>query len=376
MRHALILAGGSGIRLWPVSREKRPKQLIPVIDGKSLLQIAFDRLEGLIPSEQRHVCSALRYKDDVLAALPDLTEYIGEPVGRDTLPAIALSCSLIAKEDPEAVVAVLTSDHIIKPEQEFRKILQTGFDTIELFPDILLTFGVKPDYPATGFGYLELAGPIGSSKSDAVVFRAKHFREKPDFATAQKFLEAGSDRYLWNSGMFMWRAARFLDLLHRYEPELAAGIDRIFESGAFGSKAMDDTMQNIYPSLKKNSIDYGIMERASADPDVCIGVLPLETEWHDVGSWNAYGSLIESDKAGNTFIPVIQNAPSDIPVFIDCKGTLVVSEETDHLVACLGCEDLVIVHTADATLVCPRSRCEELKSLYASIVEKHEKKFM
>jgi mannose-1-phosphate guanylyltransferase len=361
MRFSVILAGGSGIRLWPLSREKNPKQLIPLIGDRCLLEEAFGRLKGVVPDDHRWVCGSSKYEQAVRKCIPSLSTYIGEPVGRDTLAAISYSCAIARAADPEAIVAFLTSDHVIQPVESFRMSLTRAFVLVEENPDFLFTFGIKPHFPATSYGYLEL----GESLAEDRIRRVQRFKEKPDPTTAQTYFEAGESRYLWNSGMFVWKASCFLNLLNRYEPEIFSAINEIIAESNSSTRAV--LMEKIYPTISKKSVDYGIMEPASQDPDVRIACVALELDWKDIGSWTAYGSLAKADEYGNASM-LAASGNVEVPViFQDCNNTLVVSTAPKHLVACFGCEDLVIVHTSDATLICPKSKVEELKKLHAEI---------
>ncbi|MHB9153666.1 MAG: mannose-1-phosphate guanylyltransferase [Spirochaetales bacterium] len=361
MRFAVILAGGSGIRLWPLSREALPKQLIPVIGEKSLLEEAFDRLKGVLPDDHRWVCGSARYETMVQKRIPSLSTYLGEPVGRDTLAAIGYSCAIARAANPDAIVAFLTSDHVIQPLDSFRASLSRAFALVEEHPDLLLTFGVTPRFPATSYGYLELGEPL----SEDNVRHVRRFKEKPDSATAQAYLEAGASHYLWNSGMFVWKASRFLELLNRFEAEISSAIEKIANEPDPASRSA--LMEKIYPTIKKKSVDYAIMEPASRDPDVRIVCIALDLDWKDIGSWTAYGSLAKADKTGNVSMLAASSNVEAPVIFQDCDNTLIVSTAPNHLVACLGCEDMVIVHTADATLICSKSKAEELKKLHSEI---------
>jgi len=367
-RYAVILAGGSGVRLWPLSRESMPKQLIPVLAGKSLMEAAFDRLQGVIPPERRWVCGGARYETVVKEKIPGIGRYIGEPEGRDTLPAIALSCALVRKEHPDAIIAFLTSDHVIEPVERFREDLRTAFAAVEAHPDALVTFGVKPTFAATAYGYLELGEPLETAGAEAdhsvpsAIRQVRRFREKPDLPTAMRFVAEGPEHYLWNSGMFVFQASRFLQLVAKYEPAIANAIERI--ASAPNPEAQAALMHSLYPAIPKKSVDYGVMEPASQDPAVTIACVPLALDWKDIGSWNAYGTIASHDADGNASVLADGTKAQSQSVFVESRNTLAVSTDPAHLIACFGCEDLIVVHTADATLVCPAAKAEELKKLY------------
>ena len=346
MRHALVLAGGSGTRLWPFSTATLPKQLVPLFDGRSLLDLALERAAALVPADNvwLGVGEPLRAAlSAVQGVRPD--RLVVEPSARDTLPAVALGCATILARDPDAVVAVLTADHLIEPLGVFAASLSAGYELAEARDDALVTFGVVPDQPDTGFGYLEL-GPRLAGEARAV----STFREKPDLATAQEFLAGGPSRFLWNSGMFVWRAATLLAAVGHFEPDTLGRVRQVL-----------DGQPAAWQGIARRSIDYGVMEPASLSADFTVAALPMAATWRDVGSWPAYGDAFGRDEAGN--------ATSARSILIGAQGCLVASSDPDHLITLVGCEDLVVVHTPAATLVMPAAQAQRVKDLHSAVAE-------
>ena len=357
MRHALIIAGGSGTRLWPMSRDALPKQLIPFIEGKSLLEIAYERLEGLVPPANRFICAGDKHAGVIRAAIPGLPpdNFLGEPTGRDTFNAVGLGAAVIARNDPDAVVAVFTADHLIRPVDRFQEIIAQGFELAEKHSEALVTFGIAPTHVATGYGYLELGEPLAGAAR--IVER---FKEKPDEATAKSYFAAGPEHYLWNSGMFVWRASALLECIRRYEPANAAGLARA--AAAWGSADQAAVLGEVYPALRKVSVDFAVMEPASRDPSFRVAAVPMPLQWLDVGSWPMFAETCQHDEHDNALAAARH-------VLVDTRRTLVASSDPRHLVTTIGCEDLIIIHTPDATLVCRADRAEDIKKVYGLVRE-------
>jgi mannose-1-phosphate guanylyltransferase len=359
MRYAMIMAGGMGTRLWPMSRGGTPKQLIPFVRGKSLLQLACERLDGLVPAERCYLCAGRPYREAILAALPGFSpeRYLGEPMGRDTLNAVGLGAAVLAEDDPQAVVGVFTADHLIEPVREFQKIVLQGFELAERAPQTLVTFGIAPTGPATAYGYLELGAVY-----EGAAWIVKQFKEKPDLETAKTYFHQGPARYLWNSGMFVWRVQTLLECIRRYEPEVFQGLSAI--ARAWKTPERDRVLDEIFPTLKKISVDFAVMEPASHDPAVRVATVPMPLHWHDVGSWPSYAELYPRDEKRNTLAAETQ-------LLLDCSNCLAASSDPGHLITAIGCHDLIVIHTPDATLVCRADRAEEIKELHRRLQEKY-----
>ncbi|HET6486218.1 MAG TPA: sugar phosphate nucleotidyltransferase, partial [Spirochaetia bacterium] len=319
--------------------------------------IAWDRLSGVIDADQRFVCAGASLRSRVLGALPGLSDgrFLGEPQGRDTLAAMALSAAVIGRNDPDAVLGVFTSDQIIEPVDAFRDVVVRGYDLAESMPDALVTFGVKPVEPSPSYGYLELGDAVGGAagkRSGARIVR--RFREKPDRGTARSYLEAGPERYLWNSGMFVWRASRFLELTRRYQPDVADAVERIRDS--WDGPRREAVLREGYPGVRRISVDFAVMEPASVDPSARVLAVPMDLSWRDIGSWPSYAEICRRDADGNAYA-------AETALLQESHGTFVFSSDPSHLVAGVGLEDLMVVHTPRVTLVCRRDRAEEIKKL-------------
>ncbi|MEO1236742.1 MAG: mannose-1-phosphate guanylyltransferase [Planctomycetota bacterium] len=357
MRYALIIAGGSGTRLWPMSTKALPKQLIPFIEGddgrsRSLLQIAMERLEGLLPPEQIYVCAGESTKQVMLDKLPGLTEdrFISEPMGRDTLNAVGLGCSVLGHRDPEATVAIFTADHIIEPVDDLLRVVERGFEAAEAGQKTLVTFGIAPTHAATGYGYLQLGDAHGDHG-----FVVDQFKEKPAAAVADRYFAAGPEKYLWNSGMFVWRASAVMAAVEKFCPDNFAKLDEL--GRRWGEADRDTRLAEVYPTLEKVSVDYAVMEPASADAGFTVAAVPMPLSWLDVGSWPSFADTLAKDGKGNA-------ASGAKAVHLDSRNILAASDDPDHVVATLGCDDLIVIRTAKATLVCRQDRAEKIKELH------------
>lgn len=351
MRYVVIMAGGSGTRLWPLSRKGIPKQLLSLVGDKSLLRIAYERLDGVVPPERVLVCTGASYADLVREQLPELPaeNFLGEPIGRDSLNAVAWPAAVLQAKDPDAVVAMVTADQIIEPVERFAQALDQAFTLAETEADVLVTLGVVPTSPHTGYGYLHRGAEIGEGTE---AYEVLDFTEKPALATAEEYLESGD--YWWNAGMFVWRTGVLLDQLRQLVPDsyeivttLAADPDRVAE---------------LYPRLPRISVDYAIMEpvsRGAGSARVVAVGLPID--WQDVGGYLQLAEHLPHDDQGNV--------AEGEAVHLDGADNVVINRgPSGHLVATVGLSDMIIVTSGNVTLVCPRSESERIKELVGEVV--------
>ena len=342
--YALILAGGSGQRFWPVSRDRLPKQLLRLFDDKSMLEHTVARLEGLVPHENILVLTNEQQLQGVREALPDFPEenIIAEPTKRDTAPALALAVGWVAARDPRATMMVLPSDHLIQNVAEFQRSLRTACAAAEQ-TGALVTIGIKPGWACPSYGYVERGERLTLEKDEGVpVYDVVRFREKPSVELAEQFLAQGN--FTWNAGMFFWKLDAVRRNLSDHCPELAQFVAELEETPDF-----DATLKEKFPALPKLSIDYALMEKAPS-------VLNVEAtfDWDDVGNWTSVGHYLNKDTSGNQHNCTVSG--------MDSSGNLVFSHTAQHI-ALLGVHDLMVISTPDALLVAHRSQAETLKKL-------------
>lgn len=351
MLHAVIMAGGSGTRFWPVSRRDRPKQFLSLVDGRSLLRITFERIQPLVPPERIWVVTTGQTAELTRRELPELPpdHVLTEPVGRDTAACAGLAAVAVRHGDPEAVCVVLPADHIIRDASRFRRAVAAGCSHVE-HEGGLLTFGVRPTRPETGFGYLRIGAEHGSI-DEWSVHRLAEFVEKPDLDTARRYLAEGG--YLWNSGMFVWPVSELLEEIRLQLPRLSDGLERV--AAAWGTAGADAVVGEVYPTLPRVSVDFGVMEGARRR-----WTIPVAFPWSDVGAWPALGELLDADADGNEKRGRV--------VTLDCRDTVLVGD--GPLVAAAGLHDLVVVATPDAVLVVPAAEAQRVKDLVAAIEDR------
>lgn len=345
--HAVIMAGGSGTRFWPASRQARPKQLLPLCDGEPMVRAAVARVAGSCPPSQTWIVTNETQRDAILAQLPGFPaeQVVLEPEARDTAPCVALAVAAISARDPEATVAVFPADQVIEPVAEVARMLQRA-EEIAADGQTIVTFGVPPSFPATGYGYIEL----GAARDDAAprAFGVTEFREKPDRATAERFVSGG--RHWWNSGIFVFRARAMIEQMRRHCPELAEATVGMQQAIAAEDPA---ALAAAFRAAPKTSIDFGVIEKADT-----LAVVECTAEWDDVGSFPALARVLSADEQGNH--RSLHDAAA--AEFVESSGNVVYAEGA-RTVTLLGVDDLVVAAVGDAVLVCPKDRADELKKV-------------
>jgi mannose-1-phosphate guanylyltransferase len=362
MLHAVIMAGGTGTRFWPASRTLRPKQVLNLAGDETMIQATLARLETLVPPERVLVVTNRALVGSIAEQLPQLASrsIVGEPCKRDTAPCIGLAAALLLRDDPQATLAVMPADHVIRPAAKFRQVLKYAAALVEDRPDSLVTFGIRPTYAAESFGYIERgeawqpAAASGRSRSGnrPSTFAVHRFREKPSAAVARKYLATG--KFYWNSGIFVWKAATILAALRQFEPEMCRHLDAIVD--AVGSRRWVEVLEREFAAIRGKSIDYAVMERYAP-----VAVIEAPFDWDDVGSWRSLSRLHGEDGAGNAIVGK--------HLAIRTTGSIVRTDD-EHLVVTLGVQDLIVIHTPDATLVARKEDEESIREVVRALQEK------
>jgi len=349
------MAGGSGTRFWPQSTQARPKQFLNLFGDRSMLQMTVDRIEKLVPDERILVITNDHYVDLVRDQLPNLPEQniVGEPVARNTAPCVAYAAGMLQQRDPDATMIVLPADHYIRQTDRFITILETAAAKAQ--EDCLVTIGIRPDRPETGYGYIEFDPESGETVEGMEIKSVNKFTEKPDEETAETFINAGN--YLWNSGMFIWKATTIIDRFGKQQPDIFKQIREL--EGA--DPADPAVLRNFYENCPSISIDYGIMEHAER-----VFVVPGEFGWNDVGSWTALYKLRDKDENGN----VVQSRYLET----EAAANNLVQTSGKKMVALVGVENLAVVETDDALLVCDLDHAQGVKQIVEALKSSEETK--
>jgi mannose-1-phosphate guanylyltransferase len=359
--YAVIMAGGGGTRLWPLSRKDKPKQLVKLDGENTLFQIAVERLLGLFPAERIMVITSQSQADVFQQDTPIIPQenYVIEPSGRDTAAAIGLAAVALRQRDPQAVMAVVTADHFIEREGRFLHVLRAAYQVAE--EDYLVTLGIQPTFPSTGFGYIQQGAYLGTYE-DIIAFKAESFKEKPDEETAREFIER--EDHSWNSGMFIWRVANVLAEIERQMPQLHQALTEI--SAAFGTDAYQQTLARVWDGLKKISIDFGIMEGAKS-----VAVIPARgLGWSDVGNWNAVHDVLTQSAEGNVIVA------SD-HIVMNTEGSLIFKNGGHRrLIVALGVKDLVIADMDNVLLVCDKNAAQDVRQVVQKLKEEGKTEYL
>jgi mannose-1-phosphate guanylyltransferase len=345
--YAVIMAGGGGTRLWPLSRQSRPKQMLRLIDERSLFQTAVQRLKGVFSPERILVVTVADQARQLMEQCPEIPadNFLLEPMPRGTASVVGLAAVAIRHRDPQATMAILTSDHFIGNEERFRQLLLSAYEVAQ--QDFLVTLGIAPTFPATGYGYIQRGALLGIYR-EMKVYRVARFKEKPDAEQARVMLEAGD--HSWNSGMFVWKVEKIMSEFFRQMPHLAASLDEI--AGAWDTERKAEVVDHLWPALKAETIDYGIMEGAQEAAVIPAGGL----EWSDVGSWDSLFDVLPADESGN----IVMGGKH---VGLDTSDSLVYVNQEHRLIVTIGVDNLVVVDTGDVLLVCHKDQAQRVRTV-------------
>lgn len=356
--YAMIMAGGGGTRLWPMSRQDMPKQLLPLIEEASMFKTSVERLAPLFTPDRIYVVTGRKYLSTLREHAPEIPaeNFIVEPYGRDSGPAAGLGITVIQKRDPEATVAVLTADHHITKKDTFRDVLSASYELAQ--QGYIATLGISPSYPATGFGYIRQGEEL-QKINGFTCYESRGFTEKPNAVTATGFLASGE--YSWNSGMFIWKASQAMDEFKRQQPEMHAQFMKL--APTIDTPEFDAKLEDIWGNVTKISIDYAVMEGAEK-----IAVIPIDIGWNDVGSWSSLYEVLKLDKFGNGF-----KGRQPERVILDTRNTLVYS---DKLTVTIGIEDIIVVETPDALLICHKDRTQDVKEVVNHLLTTKNYKYL
>ena len=358
--YAVIMAGGGGTRLWPVSRKESPKQLLPLLGQETLFQSTVNRLENLFPPERILVVTVAEQARQMQIQSPAIPveNYILEPQPRGTASVVALAAAVLKKRDPQAAMAILTADHFIRNKDLFRYLIRTAFQVASR--DYLVTLGITPTYPSTGYGYIE-QGQLLEGDYQYPVYTVSRFREKPDIETAEQMLRSGD--HSWNSGMFVWKADAILAEIQTQMPELASVITEI--STAWDTSKQEQTVQSLWPGIRPQTIDYGIMEKAER-----VAVLPAGgLGWSDVGSWDSLFEVLFPDLNGNVSV----NAQN---LLLDTHNTLIYGNNNERLIVTIGLDDTVIVDSGDVLMICKTDQSQKVRDVVEHLKKHNQENYL
>jgi len=346
MLHAILMAGGGGTRFWPRSRQRCPKQFLKLSGGRTLLQQTLDRIAGIVPPERTWVITSKGQDQLVAEQLPEVPRdrIVAEPCGRDTAACIGLGAALIADEDPDAIVVAMPADHVIEPDQEFRRAIQAGVRLAQEHPEASIIYGVPPTYPATGYGYIHRGESIQGWQNLAA-FKVLSFKEKPDVETAERYVASGE--YYWNGGIFIWKVATLLGALRTRQPQLHTALRRVATN--WSSAERDEVFRQAYEPLNRISIDYAVMEGCE---NAIVVQVPFQ--WDDVGSWLAFERMNPQDAEHNTIRATHCG--------LNTRECLIVGDP-GRLIATVNVENLIIVQDGDATLIADKRDEAAIKRL-------------